>query len=375
MLSTPRFRAQIVAGVTAVAISGCGAVAAAPAIGSHSDSHEIARLIRPQDYFLTVTTTPSVTRNDSQFAVQLVRYPASTLQLRSVRHGRVVATLLHSLGSLDAVMAGNGTVIAVADYGCRSQILRIELRTGHAELIRTLPQSATDVALSRSGEQLAYVTYPASDQQPCTPSSQPARPVREELNPGGPIQYLPNVLTIVNLATGARVQTATGSQGDPISGAAWSPDGTSIAVTTAGGSAVSLVSAAHPDLATASQLRPPRRCGYVTAAWTVSGIVAVLGCGKQGADLSPQTLVRLSSAGKVTARWRLPGCIDGVSTFADPAGQHVLIQANIGYGNGRPCGYPRPGGTSIRIAIVGPAALSTVAVFPQDSSELQATGW
>jgi hypothetical protein len=372
MGSTLRFRAQTTAGLAVIAISGCGAVAATPTSAPHEHTAEVAGPIRPQDYFLTVTATPVVTSGDGQF---VVRYSVETLQLRSVRHGQVVATLLHSLGNLDAVMAANGTVIAVADYGCRSRVLRIDPRTGQSKLIRTLAQSATDVALSRTGEQLAYVTYPASDKQPCTPTRQPRRPAPEQTNPGGSMVYSPNVLSIVNLATGARAQTVTPSQGDAPWDLSWNPDGASIAVTAAGGNAISLVSAAHPDLASARQMRPPGRCGYVTATWTVTGIVAVLGCGKQNPALAPRTLVRLSSAGKVTARWRLPGCIAGVFTFADPAGRHVLIQANIGYGNGQPCGDPQHGGWSTRIAVVGKAALSTVAVFPQKGSALQVTGW
>ncbi|MGH3397502.1 MAG: hypothetical protein ACRDPO_22695 [Streptosporangiaceae bacterium] len=98
--------------------------------------------------------------------------------------------------------------------------------------------------------------------------------------------------------------------------------------------------AAHPRFATARWIRPPRRCGYVTTTWTVAGLTAVLGRGRQDADLSPRTLVRLSAAGHPTARWRLPACIDGVQALTDPAARQVLVEADTGYGNDAPCGGP-----------------------------------
>jgi hypothetical protein len=54
----------------------------------------------------------------------------------------------------------------------------------------------------------------------------------------------------------------------------------------------------------------------------------------------------------------------------------VLVQADIGYGNGSPCGRPQaPGLNSIRILAVHDAALDTIADFPQGSTQLEATGW
>jgi hypothetical protein len=327
-------------------------------------------VLGPGGSFLAVTTSPAVIHGG-----RLFEYEVSALELRSVRHGgRAISTLLRSLGRIDAVVAPGGTVIAVADHGCRSQVFRIDPRTGRRRLIRTLPESAADVALSPDGRRLAYLTYPASDPQPCGPARQPASPVRVHLNPGGYAQFAPSVLAIVDLASGAVVRAPSGSPGNPPWSPAWSPDGTAIAVVRSG--AVQLLSASHPDFATARRLPPPRGCGYVTSTWTISGILAVLGCGKQDPGLSPRALVRLSARGRWTHAWRLPACIDGIGLFADPAAAHVLLQADIGYASGpSACGLREPSGWTISVAVVRAAALATIAVFPQRGGSPQVTGW
>jgi hypothetical protein len=325
--------------------------------------------IGPPGSFLTVTTSPPVIHG-----LHLVRYGVSTLQVRSVRHGGgPTATLLRSLGSIDAVVAPDGSVIAVVDHGCRSQVVRIDARTADRTLIRTLPESAGSIALSPDGRTLSYMTYPASDPKPCGPVRQPASPIRIQWNPGGPAQFLPSVLAVVNLATGATVRAASPNPGNPPFSPSWSPDGTTIAVVRS--NSVQLVSAAHPDFATARQLRPPHGCGYVASTWTASGILAVLGCGKQVAALSPRSLVRLPDARVRGARsWRLPACIDGVDLATDPTARRVLVQTDIGYGNGS-CGLHQLGGWTTRVTTIRGARLATIAIYRQGPTQLQVTGW
>jgi hypothetical protein len=326
-------------------------------------------ILGPTGSFLAVTTSPAVIHGG-----RLFKYEVSALELRSVRHGgRAISTLLRSLGRIDAVVAPGGAVIAVVDHGCRSQVFRIDPGTGRRRLIRTLPESAGAVALSPDGRRLAYLTYPASDPQPCGPARQPASPVRVHVHNGGYVHFLPSVLAVVGLASGAVVRAPSGAPGSPPWSPAWSPDGTAIAVVRSG--AVQLLSASHPDFATARRLPPPRGCGYLTSTWTVSGILAVLGCGKQAPGLSPRTLVRLSAGGRRTHAWRLPACIGGIGLFADPTAAHVLVQADIGYGNGPACGLHRPGGWTSRVAVVRGATLGTIAVFSQRAGWPQVTGW
>jgi len=333
----------------------------------HQQRHATAT--RQPRTFLTVTTSPPVIHGD-----HLLKYQAFTLEKRSAHHGgRLIRVLMRSLGAIDAVVAPDGSVVAVADYGCRSQVFRIDPGTGARRLIRTLPESAQNMALSPDGSKLAYLTYPASDRQPCGPARQPTAPVRYQVNPGGLAQFLPSVVAIVDLATGTGVRAASANPGDPPWSLSWSPDGKTVAAVYS--NSVELLSAAHPDFAAARRLRPPSGCGYVASTWTVSGILAVLGCGKQDPALSPRTLIRLSTAGQRTQAWRLPACIDGVHLVVDPTRRYVLVQSDVGYGNGRPCGL-RYMTWSARILRVRRDALTAIAVLPlQGGDEPQVTGW
>jgi hypothetical protein len=373
-----RVPARIAAALATVALAGCAA-AAGPISTANSPratptiQPRLIGQIEPLRTFLTVTTSSGMTRGTA-LSPELIRYPVATLQLRSVRTGRVIATLLHSLGGIDAVMTRSGSVIAVVDYGCRSQVLRIDPQTDRTTLVRVLPESASGVALSPDGNELAYLTYPASERRSCRPVKQPTSPVREQVNPGGPIQFLPNVVAVVSLSSGATVRAATSNPGQPPSSPAWSPDGTRIAVTSLSDRSIVLLSAANPDFALAPQIRARPNCTYSAVTWIALGLVAV--CNRADPALPPYQLVRLSPAGRQTASWRLPGCIDGIAPFADPTFRHVLVEAYIGYGNGPPCGIPHPGVNSLRILAIRGSALDTVAVFGQNAaSQLEVTGW
>ena len=105
------------------------------------------------------------------------------------------------------------------------------------------------------------------------------------------------------------------------------------------------------------------------------GLIAVEGCGPQNVGLSPGTLVQISPSGQPGVAWRLAACINGVTVLTDPAARHVLVQENLGYGNGPRCGVPKPGGYQIRIAQVRGNRLQTVATWPTGPVQLMLTGW
>lgn len=359
-----------------VVLAGC-TVNARSDVQTRHHARPAARVGQPET-FLAVVTRPAVYHHSSRSSyLKLIKYQVNVLQLRSVRTGRVIKTLLRSLGDISALRARDGSVTAVVNYGCRSRVLRIDPSTGRSALIRTLPQYASGAALSPDGTRLAYLTYPASTPaRRCSPAVQPATPVHVLSNPGGLAQFLPNVVAVVNLASGATVRAATRSPGSPPFALAWSPDGKSIAVDYSGDWSIVLLSAAHPDFASAPQIRPPHRCGYIDVTWAVRGLLAVLGCNRQDPGLSPRTLVRLSATGHGAAKWKLPACIDGVHAMTDTARTRVLVESDVGYGNGPPCAIPHhPGGRRIEVAIVGSTKLRTIAVYRQNDNPLSVTGW
>jgi hypothetical protein len=324
--------------------------------------------------FLTVSTSQLVTKPGRQpGVVRISAYPVSTLQLRSLGDGHLIGPLLRSLGTISAAPTASGTVIAVEGYGCRSDVVRIDPTTGQARLIRVLPQGASQAAVSPNGRYLAYLTYPGV--RLCGPVRQPLHPVRAVVNPGGLVQFLPNVVAVVNLATGATVRAATKNPGNPPFGLAWSPDGKMLATVDSADNAIALLSVARPDFATARQIKAPRGCGFVTTTWVRSGLVAVESCSRPEIDLSPRTLVELTPAGRPVTTWRLAACIDGVTALGDPAARHVLVEEDLGHGNGSPCGKPRPGGWDTRVAEVSGSRLRTVANYPQGQSDLSMIGW
>jgi hypothetical protein len=318
----------------------------------------------PQKSFLIAATTPMVVRQG-----KVVRDPVNTLQLRDLGNGRLARNLLRSLGSISASPAPDGTVIAVEDFGCRSTVVRIDPATGHLTQVRVLGQSVTHAALSPNGRYLAYLTYP--DPQPCTARSQPAHPQPLLMLGHGDLdQLLPNVVAIVNLATGATVRAATSNPGYPPFGLAWNQYSTMIATVDSADNSVALLSAAHPDFATARRLMPPRHCGYLTPAWPAGAVFAVLGCNSQEILLSPGKLVRLSPSGQITRSWALPACINGISAVASPAGGRLLVDEGLGYGSGRPCGVPVPGGYATRISELSGGRLTTVVTWPRGFGQI-----
>lgn len=326
--------------------------------------------------FLAVHTINGVYRpGPKPLQTYLVRYPSYELQVRSSKDGSVRKTLLTSLAQIDAVRDSDGSILAIIDYLCRSQVERIDPQTGTATPVRTLGGFIEDAALSPDGTHLAYFTYPASSQPSnCTPAAQPKTPYPLGPSHSSPVSFGPNVLEVTNLATGATVKAATTGEGK----LSWNPQGTELAVNTFLGpeKPIAVLSAARPDSAPITHLQPPAGCEYSTPAWTTSGLIVVEGCGSDPL-LSPSRLVKLDPHGSITATWALPTCTAGVQLFTDTSRIHTLIQVGIGYGNGPPCGIPNPGNNYTQILLLSPGALQTIdrLATPDGEPTFQVTGW
>jgi hypothetical protein len=353
-------------------LAGCGSSPTPTALPATTAAPKTVPVHAPVGFpstFLAVTQTPPVIRGN-----KLYRYTSYRLQVRSASDGELRQTLLHSLGEIHAVVARNRSIVVAIDYGCRSIIERIARTSSKTTVLQTVPGPVGQISANPSGTELAYLTYPPSAPRPCVSRTQPASPQPLRVS-AGPAGFLPNVLGVVNLATGAVTTTATDTAGHPLTNPSWSPDGSHISAGYMGDTDQVLVLSASPlNFATAKHLVAPAGCGFTAQTWTNSGIVAAEGCGPEGPSLSPGALVRLSGDGKAASRWSLPACIDGITTSTDSSQGHVLLQASIGYGNGPPCGIPNPGRNAVLIGTINGSVLTTLTHLPTDT-EVQAVSW
>jgi WD40 repeat protein len=256
------------------------------------------------------------------------------LELRWYGDGELVKTLQTTDDALAATRAADGSILTTlssTSHGCRTRIERRDQSTAKATLVRTSSDTMSHIALSPDGRRLAYVTFPS-----CAAATPPS--CSGTCN--GPARFLPNVLGVLNLATGAVVKSATDNPGSPISGVSWSSDGSKLVVDFLDDPPrVLVVDPAKPRISSAPQIQAPKGCVYTAAVWIRSGIVVARTCptgdnASLAPLLDPDALVRVSSTGRVEGSWPLPGCIDGVSAVADPTYTTALVQVDVGYGNG-----------------------------------------
>ncbi len=309
---------------------------------------------------------------------EMIRDRELRLEVRSATTGALRRVLLQTLGSVDAAVASDGSLVVAVDDECRTVIERIDAANGRTTPLRTLPGSIGSIALNPTGTELAYLTDAGPPPRACAPTTQPASPQPGHSDPGGAMGSLPTVLGIVNLVSGGTRTTPTGQPGHAVSRPTWSPDGSQIAVGDDGnGSAILVMSATNPDYGTARRLSARPGCWLSGATWALAGIIAAEGCGRSD-GLSPDRLVQLGTAGQIVNAWHLPACIAGVSSYTDSSRTHVLIQANVGYGVGKPCGAPVTGSQTAVISTINGSKLRTLAEFqrygPPPSFDY-ATGW
>lgn len=251
------------------------------------------------------------------------------LELKDSRDGHLVRVLLQDKGtSMSAARERDGSALVAVTKDCTTRVERIAQADSQIRLVRTIKEPIFGMVLSPDGIRIAYRTYPT-----CAKRGGPSRKTS-----GGGVVYLPNVLAVVNLRTGARVATATEQPGHPFEGIAWSPDGAEIAVGYEGDPPrVLLLDSSHPSFHGARALRARRGCSYFGPAWTRMGIIVIEGCSAEPL-VSPDRLVRINNDGVVVQHWTLPACIDGIGMVIDSRFSNILIEMGIGYGATPPCG-------------------------------------
>jgi WD40 repeat protein len=280
-------------------------------------------------------------------------YGADTVQIRDLRDGRLLADVYRVTGAtnVSAAVERDGDVLVAVARGCKTTLVRVDPRTGTTTQVASIGEVVSDIALSPNGARLAYLTYPKC--------SYPYV--------GGDLEgFLPNVLVVFTVATGASVRTATPDQGYPFFGVSWSPDSRRIVAGYAGGQLL-VLDASRPDFSTAARISARAGCVYEQAVWTTRGIVTAEACGGQG-GIADSRVVRLNLAGEVTADWSLPRC-----TYArlstDPDQQMVVVEGLIGSGNGA-CSRL----WAERFSLLTANGLSTVVQIPGSARDLNLSG-
>jgi hypothetical protein len=244
------------------------------------------------------------------------------VQLRSARNGRVTATILPFADDAPIAVSRDaaGDLWTVTTEGCRSTVREIA-PTGRTRVIRVLPQPAYDATVSPNHRRIAYLL----DYSHCPPGLAP-----------GESEPLPGTLAVTNLATGSTSKTHESQaelkhlDAQSLSQSEWSPNGKHLVVASPTAKPALIFSSTHPSFRHVKIVREHRGCALISPAWGRVGIYAGEICKPH--SFSPTRLVRITLAGKVTAAWKLPSCIDGFSASFAADHRHLLIGIGHGYG-------------------------------------------
>ncbi|UIJ35999.1 hypothetical protein [Allobranchiibius sp. GilTou73] len=245
------------------------------------------------------------------------------VQIRGIDDGGLLITSAHSRAAttVSATRERSGPLIVALTTGCRATVERVDPETGRVTVLDHLTEDVAGITVSPDGSRLAYLTHPRCVVSTCKSIC------------AGPEIFNPSVIVVLDLATGRGTRTATDTPGHPLFGLSWSPNGHQIAAGYSGNrDQVVTFDSTKLDFATARRVPDPSEHGYLAPAWTTSGIVAAQESG--AGMLSPSRLVRMNVDGHVSASWTLPSCVDGLITATNPTRTRVLVQSDIGYGNG-----------------------------------------
>jgi hypothetical protein len=334
-------------GLLALAMmTGCGT-------GSPSRSSQATRSATPgltslvTDSFVTAQLDPQVASRSDPSAASPV---TTRLQLRSVTDGHVTATVLSTLDGISGVSwaPDRSLLVAVGGSRCVTRLERVDLSNGKTTLMRTLDTEVGEIAVSPDGTRLAYTTW-QREEEPCR---------RVTPGPGGLVEFWPYELNVLDLQTGATMQSST-PVGEGVGHLTWSPDGTRLLAEDMRGPV--LLDPEHPSLAGSAHLRAPAGCTYSDPVWTTQGIVVNDQCGAVG------RLTRVSAAGTVEQHWPLPACGGSRSIVTDATRTEVFLLVEQGYGNDGPCAVEKI--SRAFIATIDGPALRTIQTLPMEFSQ------
>lgn len=328
-------------------ISDMASAAAHPSQGGVSHA---APTTSPMSISLPVASA-SAGAPGSYFTLDVGPHNRQLLQERPVSDGAPIGGIQDEGSSTDELSysrLSDGRLLAVQSTECLSTMDILDPATGNRQHLLTVPETASEVAVSPDMRTIAYLSRP---------SCQTYAPCPGTCSSHG-YQWLPNVLVVLDATTRTAHRAATNDPGLPLFGISWSSDSARIlADWESGHGPVPIVfDAAHPSFAHAVKVPARSGCSLRALAWSGSKIVAAEGCGPEP-TLNLRRLVEVDPEGTVKGTWPLPECINGI-TAAD--GHHVLINAHIGYGNGS-CGKT----WSSEIIALDGDTIRTVASTPQ----------
>jgi WD40-like Beta Propeller Repeat len=311
-------------------------------VGGAPDSTRAGRW-SPAANFLTVAELPTHGKRNHQ------KWPGAELQERDLATGKVETVLMKDPSALSLDISASfepdgNVVVAISKSQCGGQFESIDPSTGTVKIIGTVSGSVEGgtwgLSVSANGKYLTYEAYPGCQQGTPRPTTTSAADSTPTQIPADRMTYL----AVRNLATGATSQTSLGYQGDTSDGndgPIWSPDGKQLAIIPPkSDSAIAILSAGSPNLATAKDVPSPQGC-YVNAigAWTNSGITASLICkrpvsaGQHNSRQAPKrynVLEQVTAAGHATFSNRRPDCSAAFTIESSIPGAPAIVDSISG---------------------------------------------
>ena len=300
------------------------------------------------------TATASAGATNIYFTLDIGPRNRQLLQERAVSDGALIRTIQDegsSTAELSYSRLSDGRLLAVSSTECLSTMDILDPATGNRQRLLTVPETASEVAVSPDMSRIAYLTRPSCQTYTPCPGTCSSH--------GYP--WLPNVLVVLEASTGSAQRTATNDPGLPLFGISWSPDGTQILAdwNSSNGPVPIVFNSSHPSFSRAVKIPARTGCRLRALAWSSNTVLAAEGCGPEP-TLNLRRLVKVDQTGAIGRTWPVSNCINGINAITAADSHDVLINEHIGYGNGA-CGKS----WSSDIVALDGDTISTVATTPQ----------